>query len=58
MAYSDLADQNVGPLSLHIQKGMVHYNEVNDKIFNIGIDMNMWDLGRNSMESISFHLFQ
>jgi hypothetical protein len=34
-----------------------HCNEMNDKIFNSDVDMNMWDIPRNIIEPISFHRF-
>jgi hypothetical protein len=34
-------------MQLHIQEEVIHYNEMNDKIFDI--DMNMWDIARNVM---------
>jgi hypothetical protein len=46
-----------GRMSSHIQDEMTHCNEMNNKIFNIDIDMNMRDITINVMESISFHLF-
>jgi hypothetical protein len=32
---------------IHIE--ITHYNEMNDQIFNIDIDMNIWDIARNVM---------
>jgi hypothetical protein len=46
-----------GGMSSHIQEEMTHYNEMNDKIFDVDIDMNMWDNTIDVIESISFHLF-
>jgi hypothetical protein len=50
----------------HIQKEIIHYTEMNDKvndrisIIDIDIDMNVnvWDIARNLIQPISFHLFQ
>jgi hypothetical protein len=39
-------------MPLHIQKEITHYNEMNNKIFNIDTGMNMWDIARNVMEPI------
>jgi spore coat protein CotF len=36
-------------MSLHVPKEMTHYNEMNDQIVNIDIDMNMRDIARNAM---------
>jgi hypothetical protein len=33
------------------------YNEMNDQIFNIDTDMNMWDITGNVTKLISFHRF-
>jgi hypothetical protein len=30
-----------GSMRLHVQKQIIHYNEMNDQIFNIDIDMNI-----------------
>jgi hypothetical protein len=48
-----------GQTALRIQKEITHFNEMDDQIFNIGIDMDMimWDIPRNVTESISFHRF-
>jgi hypothetical protein len=40
----------------HIQKAIAHHNETNDEIFDI--DMNVWDIARNGIKPISFHLFR
>jgi hypothetical protein len=44
-------DQISKPLQIEI----THYDEMNDKIFDNDIDMNVWDNARNVIESISFH---
>jgi hypothetical protein len=48
-------------MPLHVKVEITHYNEMNDKIFDIGIgidiDMNMWDNARNVIEPISFYRF-
>jgi hypothetical protein len=49
--YSDGADQNT-QRPLHIQNEITHYNEVNDRVFNIDIDMNIWEIARNVIEQI------
>jgi hypothetical protein len=46
-----------GTMPLHVQKEVTHYNEINDKIFDLYIDINMWDIVRNVIELILFHLF-
>jgi hypothetical protein len=46
-----------GQMPLHIQKEITHYNEMNDKIFSIDIDMNICAIARNGIEPIFFHLF-
>jgi hypothetical protein len=40
-----------GTMIFHIQKVITHYNETNDEIFNI--DINVWNITRNVMVSIS-----
>jgi hypothetical protein len=47
--------ETLGTMPLHIQKEIAHYNEMNDKISNI--NMNEWDIERNIIKLISFHLF-
>jgi hypothetical protein len=45
-------------MSLHVQKEITYWNEMNDKIFDI--DMNAWDNAMNAINainSISFRLF-
>jgi hypothetical protein len=42
-------------MPLHVRKEITHYNEMNDKIFDI--DMNGWNTGRSVIKPISFHLF-
>jgi hypothetical protein len=48
-------------MPLHVRKEITHNNEINNKIFDIDIDiyidMNVWDIVRNRIERISFHLF-
>jgi hypothetical protein len=44
-------------MALHIRKEITHHNEMNDKMFNVDFDMNMWDIARNIIEPILFHLF-
>jgi hypothetical protein len=44
-----------GQIRLHVKVEMTHYDEMNDKIFDI--DMNVYDNARNVIELISFHLF-
>jgi hypothetical protein len=53
--YSNVADQAPGPMPLQSQKGLTHYNEMNVKLFDI--DTNVWDITRNAINVISFHLF-
>jgi hypothetical protein len=43
-------------MPLYIQIEITHYCEMNDKIFNV--DVNMWGIARNAIEPISFHLFR
>jgi hypothetical protein len=40
---------------LHVKMEITHYDEMNDKICDI--DMNLWDSARNAIEPISFHRF-
>jgi hypothetical protein len=44
-------------MPLHVKAEMTHYDEMDDKIFDIDIDMNVWVNARNVIESISFHRF-
>jgi hypothetical protein len=44
-----------GQISKLFQKEITHYNEMNNKIFDI--DMNVWDNARNVIELFSFHQF-
>jgi hypothetical protein len=39
--WSDVARQNPGSMSLPVQKEIAHYNEMNEQILTIDIDMNM-----------------
>jgi hypothetical protein len=59
--YSEVDDQNTSQTPFHVKIEITHYNEMNDKIFdidiNIDIDMNVWDNARNVIEPISFHRF-
>jgi hypothetical protein len=55
--YSEVNDQNTGQTPLHVKIEITHYGEMNDKIFDMDIDMNVWDSARNVIESISFHRF-
>jgi hypothetical protein len=43
------------PIPGQIQTEMTDYNEMNDKIFDI--DMNVGDIVKNAMEPMSFHVF-
>jgi hypothetical protein len=43
-----------GVMPLHVQKEITHCDEINDKIFDI--DMNVRDNARNVIESISSRL--
>jgi hypothetical protein len=44
-------------MPLHVKAEMTHYDEMDDKIFDIDIDMNVWVNARNVIEPISFHRF-
>jgi hypothetical protein len=44
-----------GQITKPLQIKIIHYNEINNKIFDIDIDMNVWDNARNVIEPISFH---
>jgi hypothetical protein len=48
-----------GQIPLHIKGEIIHYDEMNDTIFDIDIDidMNVLDNARNIIEPISFHRF-
>jgi hypothetical protein len=52
-----------GQIPKLLQNEMTHYDEMNDKIFDIdididiNIDMNVCDNARNVIEQISFHQF-
>jgi hypothetical protein len=47
-----------GQMPLHVKVGITHYDDMNDKILDIDIDLNMWDNARNVIEPVSFHPFQ
>jgi hypothetical protein len=47
-----------GQISKLLQIEITHYDEMNNKIFDIDIDINVWDNARNVIEPISFHRFQ
>jgi hypothetical protein len=36
-------------MRLHVQRLMTHDKEMNDQIFNVGIELNMRDIARNAM---------
>jgi hypothetical protein len=42
-------------MQLHVKVEITHYDEMNDKTFDI--DMNVWNNAGNVIEPISFHLF-
>jgi hypothetical protein len=44
-------------MPLHVKVKIIHYDEMNDKIFDIDIDMNVWDNAINVIDMISFHRF-
>jgi hypothetical protein len=44
-----------GQIPKLLQIEITHDDEMNDKIFNIDIDMNVCDNRRNVIEPISFH---
>jgi hypothetical protein len=46
-----------GSMPLDIPKEITDYNEMNNQILNVGIELNMWDIARNVIEPISFHRF-
>jgi hypothetical protein len=46
-----------GQIPTLLQIEISHYDEINDEIFDIDIDMNVWDNARNVIEPISFHRF-
>jgi hypothetical protein len=46
-----------GQISKLLQIEIIQSDEMNHKIFDIDIDMNVWDNIRNSIEPISFHRF-
>jgi hypothetical protein len=50
-----MSDFNVDLELLQIET--THYDEMNDQIFNIDTDINMWDITRNVTKLISFHRF-
>jgi hypothetical protein len=49
----------LGQMTLPVNVEITHYDEMNDKIFDIDIDigMNLWDNERNVIKLISFHRF-
>jgi hypothetical protein len=51
----------MGQISKLLQIEITHYDEMNDKLFDIdsdiNIDMNVRDTARNVIEPISFHQF-
>jgi hypothetical protein len=46
-----------GQIPLHVKVEITHYDEMNDKISDINIDMNVRDNARNVIQPISFHQF-
>jgi hypothetical protein len=54
-----LTAKGAGQIPKLLQIEIIHYNEMNDKIFDISIDidMNMCDNARNIIVPISFHRF-
>jgi hypothetical protein len=44
-----------GQITKLLQIEITDYDEMNNKIFDIDIDMNVWDNTRNVIEPISFH---
>jgi hypothetical protein len=44
-----------GQMPLHVKVEITHCDEMNNKIFDI--DMNVWDDARNVIEPTSFHRF-
>jgi hypothetical protein len=55
--YSEVGNRNTGKTPLRVKIEITHCDEMNDKIFDIDIDMNLWDNVRNVTEPISFHHF-
>jgi hypothetical protein len=49
--------KGAGQIPKLLQIEIVYYDEMNDKIFDIDIDMKVWDNARNAIEPISFHQF-
>jgi hypothetical protein len=47
----------LGQITKLLQSEKTHYDEIKDKIFDIDIDMNVWDNARNVIDPISFHRF-
>jgi hypothetical protein len=43
----------LGPMPLHVREEIIHYNEMNNDIFDI--DINVRDIARNAIGPISFH---
>jgi hypothetical protein len=50
--YSEDDRKSTRPNPLHVKVEITHYDEMNDKIFDNDIDMNVWDNARNVIESI------
>jgi hypothetical protein len=48
-----------GQMPLHVKVEITHYDEMNDKMFDVDIDIaiGVWDNARNVIEPISFHRF-
>jgi hypothetical protein len=44
-----------GQMPLHVEIAITHYDEINDTMFDI--DMNVWDNAGNAIEPISLHRF-
>jgi hypothetical protein len=44
-----------GVMPLQVRKEISQCNEMNDEIFEIGIDINMWGIARDVIEPILFH---
>jgi hypothetical protein len=56
--YFHVADQNTRPNAIAYPKrnNSLQSDEMNDKRFDIDIDVNVWDITRHVTESISFNL--
>jgi hypothetical protein len=55
--YREVDDESTSQTPFHVKIEITHYDEMNNKIYDIDIDINtnVWDHARNVMKPISSH---